>query len=80
MPKLSKANLARHRAWLSDWRTPADMAAYVSSVNAAMGSAGFFRQGGVEFLRDAWLAVEFGRQSAKLIRPAGSGARAMTGL
>jgi hypothetical protein len=43
MPKLSKAGLARHRAWLSDWRTPADMAAYVSAVNATMGSADFFR-------------------------------------
>ena len=37
------------------------MAAYVSAVNDAMGSADFFRQGGVEFLRDAWLAAEFGR-------------------
>ena len=44
MPKLSKADLARHRAWLSDWRTPADMAGHVSAVNAAMGSADFFRQ------------------------------------
>jgi hypothetical protein len=49
MPKLSRADLARHRAWLSDWRTPADMADHVSAVNVAMGSADFFRQGGVEF-------------------------------
>ncbi len=61
MPRLSKVELACHRAWLSDWHTPADMAAYVSAVNDAMGSADFFRQGGVEFLRDAWLAAEFGR-------------------
>jgi len=61
MPKLAKTELARHRAWLSEWRTPADMAAYVTAVNDAMGSADFFRQGGVEFLRDAWLAAEFGR-------------------
>ena len=54
-------DLARHRAWLSEWRTPTDIAAYVSAVNDAMGSADFFRQGGVEFLRDAWLAAEFGR-------------------
>lgn len=37
------------------------MATYVSAVNDAMGSADFFRQGGVAFLRDAWLAAEFGR-------------------
>jgi hypothetical protein len=37
------------------------MHSYVSAVNDAMGSANFFRQGGVEFLRDAWVAAEFGR-------------------
>ena len=44
------------------------MAAHVSAVNDAMGSADFFRQGGVEFLRDAWLAAAFGRhrQSASV--------------
>jgi hypothetical protein len=69
MPRLSKSELAAHRAWLSDWRTPADMAAYVSAVNNAMGSAAFFRQSGVEFLRDAWLAAEFGRhQQSSSIR------------
>ena len=33
----------------------------MSAVNDAMGSADFFRQGGAEFLRDAWLTAEFGR-------------------
>jgi hypothetical protein len=61
MARLVKTERAHHRAKLSDWRTPADMAACVSAVNDAMGSADFFRQGGVEFLRDAWLAAEFGR-------------------
>src|SRR5579871_2601983 len=61
MPRLDKADRARHRAWLSEWRTPGDAAAYVAAVNDAMGSADFFRQAGVEFLRDAWLAAEFGR-------------------
>jgi hypothetical protein len=61
MSKLAKVELTRHRAWLSEWRTPGDMAAYVTAVNDAMGSPGFFCQGGVEFLRDAWLAAEFGR-------------------
>jgi hypothetical protein len=61
MPKLSKLELAQHRAWLSEWRTPSEAAAYATAVNDVMGSADFFRQGGVEFLRDAWLAAEFGR-------------------
>jgi hypothetical protein len=34
-----------------------------------MGSADFFCQGGVEFLRDAWLAAEFGRhRQSSLVR------------
>lgn len=69
MPRLEKSELAQHRAWLSEWRTPAVMAAYVTAVNHAMGSANFFRQGGVEFLRDAWLAAEFGRhRQSSLVR------------
>ena len=61
MAKLSKAVLAEHRAWLSEWRMPAEMSAYLSRVNNTMGPADFFGQGGVAFLRDAWLAAEFGR-------------------
>ena len=69
MPKLTRGELADHRAWLSEWRAPGDMAAYVTAVNDAMGSACFFRQGGVEFLRDAWLAAEFGRhRQCSLVR------------
>jgi hypothetical protein len=69
MTQLTKAELTQHRTWLSGWCTPADMAAYVAAVNDAMGSSAFFRQGGVEFLRDAWLAAEFGRhRHAKCVR------------
>jgi hypothetical protein len=38
-----------------------EMGAYVETVNDTIGSADFFRQGGIQFLRDAWLAAEFGR-------------------
>jgi hypothetical protein len=38
-----------------------DMANYVFEINTAMGSADFFGQGGIAFLRDAWLAAEFGK-------------------
>jgi hypothetical protein len=61
MERLTKPELARYRAWMSEWRLPADMTAYVAAVNDAMGSANFFRQRGVEVLRDAGLAAEFGR-------------------
>ena len=61
MTKLTRAELAQHRTQLSAWQSPAEMTRYVAMVKGDMGSAGFFRQGGVEFLRDAWLAGEFGR-------------------
>ncbi len=37
----------------------------MSAVNDGVGSADFFRQGGVEFLRDAWLAAEFDRHCSR---------------
>jgi hypothetical protein len=80
MPRLVKAELAQHRAWLSKWRGPADMAAYVTAVNDLMGSADFFRQGGVEFLRDAWLAAEIRTASAKFVSQVGSRARTVAGF
>jgi hypothetical protein len=61
MARLTETELTHHRGWLSDWHSPADVAAYVSAVNHAMSPADFFSQGGVGFLRDAWLAAEFGR-------------------
>jgi len=61
MPKLIRAELDQHRAWLSEWRSPDEFRHRVAAVNDAMGSAAFFRQGGTEFLRDAFLGGEFGR-------------------
>jgi hypothetical protein len=73
MPKLASNDLVRHRAWLTDWRTPADMASYVASVNCEMGSRAFLAQPGTEFLREAWLAAEFGRhrqsEAVRLVAP-----------
>lgn len=33
MPKLTATELEEHRDWLSDWRGPAELAAYVDAVN-----------------------------------------------
>src|SRR5690242_17532310 len=69
MAKLTKEDIARHQAWLCEWHTPAEMTAYVTAVNDEMSSADFFGQGGVAFLRDAWLAGEFGRhRQSSLVR------------
>ena len=64
MSRLSKIERAQHRAWLSEWRTPVDMASYVSRINDAVGPVDFFGQGGIAFLRDAWLAAKFGNHRA----------------
>jgi hypothetical protein len=42
------------------------MTDYVKAVNEEMGSTDFFVQSGVQFLRDAWLAGEFGRHRRSL--------------
>jgi hypothetical protein len=69
MARLSKADRSHHRTWLAGWRTPAEMAAYVAKVADAMGEVALFNQGGVEFLRDAWLTTEFGRhQQSSFVR------------
>ena len=59
MARLTKAEVASHRSWLSNWRSADEMATYVGTVNDAMGSADFFSQAGTEFLRDAWAAAKF---------------------
>lgn len=61
MAKLERNDIKRHRKWLSNYQTPLEMAAYVEDIMKSMGSADFFSQGGLAFLRDAWLAAEFGK-------------------
>jgi len=61
MPRLTSAEKREHQDWLSNWRKPAEMASYVDAVNDTMGATNFFGQGGIQFLRDAWTAAEFGR-------------------
>jgi len=68
MARLLKPALKGHRDQLAQWHTPAAMAAKVAEISDMLGSENFFNQAGVEFLRDAWIAAEFGRcrQSTKV--------------
>lgn len=67
--RLAEPDLKQHREWLSQWHNPDELARYVSDVNDAMGSTNFFVQPGVEFLRDAWLAAQFGQyRSCEFVR------------
>ena len=68
MARLTPTEIQKHRGWLSEWRRPARMSAYVDEVINALGSADLFTQGGLEFVRDAWNAAKFarGRQAEKV--------------
>ena len=69
MTRLTKSEISAHKEWLIGWRKPADMKSYVENVNDYMGSSDFFNQAGIEFLRDAWVAIEFAViRGAKLTR------------
>jgi len=69
MTRLTKIEIAAHKAWLARWREPTDTEQYVEDVNDYMGSKDFFNQAGVEFLRDAWAAAKFAnKRRAKEVR------------
>lgn len=54
MTRLTQDQIRTHTEWLSDWRTPEGVFAYVGDINTWMGSDDFFSQPGTTFLRDAW--------------------------
>ncbi len=68
MAKLLKPELSENRNLLAQWRTPGEMAAKVAEIGDTLGARDFFTQAGLEFLRDAWVAAQFGRhrQSTKV--------------
>ena len=69
MAKLTSDEIFTHRAWFQEWHAPRDVLDYVDSVNDRIGSTDFFRQGGLTFLRDAWVAGELGEyRSADTVR------------
>lgn len=58
MPRLTREEIERYQAWLTEWRTPVEMLKYVEEVNDAAGRY-FLIQAGLAFLRDAWAAATF---------------------
>lgn len=72
MARLTQDQIETHLEWLSDWRTPDGVFAYVGDINEWMGSEDFFNQPGTTFLRDALsgaaLAKARGIEEVRLIR------------
>ena len=74
MTQLSKPKMAFHQRHLTSWRSPEEMERYVAEINDYMGPVDFLRQPGTQFLREAWLAVQFAKHRklcrVRLVSPA----------
>ena len=69
MARLTSDEIKMYKTWLTTWRAPSEMSRYVEQINDQMGSKDFFKQAGVEFLRDAWAAAKFAsKRKAELVR------------
>jgi hypothetical protein len=60
LPRLSTQQIAELKNRLGQWQRPDTMSQLVDDTLDHLGSRDFFGQGGLAFLRDAWIAAEFG--------------------
>jgi hypothetical protein len=60
MPRLTATHIADLELRLAQWQTPEAMSRLVDDTMERMGSQHLFKQPGLAFLRDAWIAAEFG--------------------
>lgn len=60
MRRLSREEIKELKKRLAEWQKPQNMAAIIDDVMESLGSSTLFNQGGLAFLRDAWIASEFG--------------------
>jgi len=62
MKRLTPEEIADLKKHLVEWQTPQAMHSLVEATMSSLGSTNLFNQGGLAFLRDAWIASEFGSQ------------------
>jgi hypothetical protein len=62
MKHLTPKAIANLKKRLVEWQTPQAMHSLVEAAMSGLGSTNLFNQGGLAFLRDAWIAAEFGSQ------------------
>jgi hypothetical protein len=60
-PRLTRGERAILRTQLSQWLTPDEMLQVANDTGDRIGSTNLFNQGGLELLRDALTAAEFGK-------------------
>ena len=69
MPRLTRKEIDELKRRLARWQTPGEMSRLVDETRRRIESAVFFTQAGLDFLRDGWIAVEFGRaRNAEQVR------------
>ncbi|MBF0167486.1 MAG: hypothetical protein HQL45_07620 [Alphaproteobacteria bacterium] len=60
MKRLVQDEIDELKERLAAWQSPKTMGASVDEAMNSLGSSNLFNQGGLAFLRDAWIAAEFG--------------------
>ncbi len=60
MKRLAPHEIDELKRRLAAWQTPETMSAAADEAMNGLGSTNLFNQGGLAFLRDAWIAAEFG--------------------
>ncbi len=60
MKRLAPDEIADLTKRLAEWQTPLAMHGLVEATMNSLGSTNVFNQSGLAFLRDAWIAAEFG--------------------
>ena len=60
MPRLSKSEITELKLTFEEWQTPTALYDRVMPILDRIGSVDFFNQGGLTFLREAWIASRIG--------------------
>jgi hypothetical protein len=69
MARLSPDDISRLKRHYAEWRTPEELSLLVDETMDRLGSADLFKQPGLAFVRDAWIAAAFGkRRNADRVR------------
>jgi hypothetical protein len=67
--RLTRDEIVANRARLSEWHTPAEMQSKVEHLMDHLGCGDLFNQSGLEFIREAWVAVQIGnKRGASMVR------------
>ena len=61
MKRLTRDEIDHLKRRLAEWQTPQAMDAVMNKTMNSLGSTNLFNQSGLAFIRDAWIAANFGK-------------------